>query len=46
MIAVEAPPGGFVGPVREGHGIFESGTVIAGNGELFEPLCKVIRAQA
>ncbi|KQB13311.1 inositol monophosphatase [Rhodobacter capsulatus] len=35
--------GGFVGPVRADRGIFESGTVIAGNGELFEPLCKIIR---
>jgi len=35
--------GGFVGPVREGRDIFESGGVIAGNGELFAPLCKVLR---
>lgn len=38
--------GGFIGPVREGREIFESGAVIAGNAELFEPLCKVIRQPA
>ncbi|RLL71334.1 inositol monophosphatase family protein [Paenirhodobacter hankyongi] len=37
--------GGFVGPVREGRDIFETGSVIAANGELFEPLCKVLRAE-
>ena len=37
--------GGFIGPVREGHDILDSGTVIAGNGELFEPLCKIIRTR-
>lgn len=35
--------GGFVGPVREGRDIFESGAVIAANGNMFEPLCKVLR---
>jgi len=38
--------GGFIGPVREGREIFESGAVIAGNAELFEPLCRVIRQPA
>lgn len=35
--------GGFVGPVREGRDIFESGAVIATNGNMFEPLCKILR---
>ncbi|MDD8021678.1 MAG: inositol monophosphatase family protein [Paracoccaceae bacterium] len=38
--------GGFVGPVREGRGILESGAVIAGNAQLFEPLCKILRQPA
>lgn len=38
--------GGFTGPVREGRDIFESGAVIAANGELFEPLCKILREPA
>ena len=38
--------GGFIGPVREGRDIFEQGAVIAGNAELFEPLCKIIRQPA
>ncbi|PTV96280.1 myo-inositol-1(or 4)-monophosphatase [Rhodobacter aestuarii] len=38
--------GGFVGPVREGRDIFESGAVIAGNAELYEPLCKILREAA
>jgi myo-inositol-1(or 4)-monophosphatase len=37
--------GGFVGPVREGRDIFESGAVIAGNAELFEPLCRILREE-
>ncbi len=37
--------GGFIGPVREGHDILDSGSVIAGNAELFEPLCKIIRTR-
>lgn len=37
--------GGFVGPVREGRDIFESGAVIAGNAELFRPLCEVLRQE-
>ena len=35
--------GGFVAPVRDGRGIFESGTVIATNAELHEPFCRIIR---
>lgn len=38
--------GGFVGPVREGRDIFESGSVIAANAELFEPLGKILRQPA
>ena len=38
--------GGFVGPVREGRDIFETGAVIAANGNMFEPLCKVLRQPA
>jgi myo-inositol-1(or 4)-monophosphatase len=38
--------GGFVGPVREGRDMLESGSVIAGNGELFAPLCKILREAA
>ena len=34
--------GGFVGPLREGRDILESGSIIAGNGELFQPLCKIL----
>ena len=37
--------GGFVGPVREGRDIFETGAIIAGNALLFEPLCTVLRAE-
>ena len=37
--------GGFVAPVREGRDIFESGAVIAGNGELFRPLCDILRKE-
>jgi myo-inositol-1(or 4)-monophosphatase len=37
--------GGFVGPVREGRDIFDSGAVIAGNGELFRPLCDILRKE-
>ncbi|OCX60934.1 inositol monophosphatase [Thioclava sp. SK-1] len=36
--------GGFVGPVREGRDIFESKSVIATNGEMFDPLAKIIRS--
>ena len=35
--------GGFVGAVREGHEIFESGSVIATNAEMFDPLTKILR---
>ncbi|MGO4851578.1 inositol monophosphatase family protein [Phaeovulum sp. W22_SRMD_FR3] len=38
--------GGFVGPVREGRDMLESGSVIAANGELFAPLCKILREAA
>ncbi|AMY70259.1 inositol monophosphatase family protein [Frigidibacter mobilis] len=38
--------GGFVGPVREGRDILESGSIIAGNGELYDPLCKILREPA
>ena len=38
--------GGFVGAVREGREIFESGSVIAANSDLFQPLCKVLREPA
>lgn len=38
--------GGFIGPVREDRDIFGSGSVIAANGALFEPLCKIIRQPA
>ena len=36
--------GGFVEAVREGRDIFESGSVVAANGELFGALAKVLRA--
>ncbi|MGB3316003.1 MAG: inositol monophosphatase family protein [Albidovulum sp.] len=36
--------GGFVEAVREGRDIFESGSVIAANGELFAAVAKVLRA--
>ena len=36
--------GGFVEAVREGRGMFESGSVIAANGELFGALAKTLRA--
>jgi len=35
--------GGFVAPVRDGQGIFDSGALIAGNAELFKPFCAVLR---
>ncbi|WP_284164022.1 inositol monophosphatase family protein [Frigidibacter sp. SD6-1] len=38
--------GGFTAAVREGREIFESGSVIAANGELFQPLCDVLREPA
>ena len=38
--------GGFVGPLREGRDIFESGSLIATNTELFDPLCKILRQPA
>ncbi|MFT3689743.1 inositol monophosphatase family protein [Paenirhodobacter sp.] len=38
--------GGFVGPVREGRDILESGAVIAANAEMFGPMCKILREPA
>ena len=38
--------GGFVGAVREGRDILESGSVIAANGDLFQPLCEILREPA
>jgi len=38
--------GGFVGAVREGGDIFESGSVIAGNSGLYEPFCATLRGTA
>ncbi|HEY0213593.1 MAG TPA: inositol monophosphatase family protein [Paenirhodobacter sp.] len=38
--------GGFVGPVREGRDIFESGALIASNAEMYDPLCKILREAA
>ena len=38
--------GGFVGAVREGREIFESGSVIAANSELFQPLAELLREPA
>jgi myo-inositol-1(or 4)-monophosphatase len=38
--------GGFTEAVREGGDIFDSGSVIAANAELFAPLCKVLREPA
>ena len=35
--------GGFVGPVRKDSDMLESGSVIAGNAEIFEPFAKIIR---
>ena len=35
--------GGFVGPVRKESDMLESGSVIAGNAEIFEPFAKIIR---
>ncbi len=38
--------GGFIGAVREGHEILDSGSVIAANGDLFGPLCTILREPA
>ncbi|HQU68404.1 MAG TPA: inositol monophosphatase family protein [Albidovulum sp.] len=35
--------GGFAEAVREGRDIFESGTVLAANAELFAPIAKILR---
>ncbi len=37
--------GGFFGPVREGDDPLAKGAVIAANGELFEPLARIIRTR-
>ena len=37
--------GGFVGPVREGQDLLESGSVIAANAEIFEPFARIIRSR-
>ena len=42
----EATAALLVGAVREGREIFESGSVIAANGELFQPLCEILREPA
>ncbi|MBC7137604.1 MAG: inositol monophosphatase [Defluviimonas sp.] len=38
--------GGFVGPVREGADMLRSGSIIAGNAALFDPLCRILREPA
>jgi len=38
--------GGLIGAVREGRDILESGTVIAANADLFEPLASILREPA
>ncbi|HEY0274835.1 MAG TPA: inositol monophosphatase family protein [Paenirhodobacter sp.] len=38
--------GGFVGPLRDGREIFESGALIASNAEMFGPLGKILREAA
>ena len=38
--------GGFVGPIREGQDMLESGSLIATNAELFAPLTKILRQPA
>ncbi len=38
--------GGFVGPVRDGRDILDSGSVIAANTDLFTPLANLIREPA
>ena len=42
ILVLEA--GGFAEALREGRDIFESGTILAGNGELFAQVAKVLRA--
>lgn len=44
LIVKEA--GGFVGGIREGREPLESGSLICANGELYEPLCRILREQA
>jgi len=38
--------GGFVSAVREGHEMLDSGSVIAANGDLYQPLADLLRAPA
>jgi myo-inositol-1(or 4)-monophosphatase len=38
--------GGFVGAVREGREIFETGSVVAANSDLFQPLAELLREPA
>ena len=38
--------GGFTASLREGRGIFESGSVVAANAAMFEPLRKALRDEA
>ncbi len=38
--------GGRIAPIREGADLFDKGGVIASNGELFDPLAKLLRAPA
>lgn len=38
--------GGFVGAVREGRDIFETGSVVAANSDLFQPLADLLREPA
>jgi myo-inositol-1(or 4)-monophosphatase len=37
--------GGFVGPIREGQDMLESGNVVAANAEVFEPFARIIRSR-
>jgi myo-inositol-1(or 4)-monophosphatase len=36
--------GGFVGPLDEGAGIFETGSIVAANAGVFEPLTRTLRS--
>ena len=38
--------GGLTGPVREGDSILEKGAVIAANGQMFDPLARILRQPA
>ncbi|MFA5539270.1 MAG: inositol monophosphatase family protein, partial [Gemmobacter sp.] len=37
--------GGMVAPIEEGADMLETGSLIAGNGELFAPLAKAVRGE-